>query len=114
MTEPRPPARPDETPDDVLSVSLAERLADDQARRAARRARLPAFFFGVMFAAAVGGLVWRDAGFWGPGGAEGAETSGLDVADAALALFAALAFALGTFGEERVKLWLGRWLGQRR
>ena len=102
----------DDLPEDMVSVSLAERVADDQARRAAARARLPAFFFGVMFAAAVGGLFLRDAGLLGPSGGEDAGTAmtsgGLDVADAALMVFAVIAFVMGAFGEERVKGWLGQ------
>lgn len=115
MTEPRPPDTPDdevpddEIPEDMVSVSLAERLADDQARRAADRARMPSFFFGVMFAAAIGGLFLRDAGGgWGGGEDAGLSGSGLDVADAALMAFAALAAALGVFGEDRIRYWLAR------
>ncbi len=104
------PPRSDDEPEDMVSVSLAERVADDQARRAADRARLPAFFFGIMFAAAVGGLFLRDAGLADIGGESG---GGLDVADGALIVFAALAFAMGTFGEERVKSWIGRRIGRR-
>ena len=107
------PPRPDDEPEDMVSVSLAERVADDQARRAADRARLPAFFFGIMFAAAVGGLFLRDAGLLDIGGSgenvpDAPSGGGLDVADGALILFAALAFAMGTFGEDRIRLWLGR------
>ena len=100
----------DDLPEDMVSVSLAERVADDQARRAANRARLPAFFFGVMFAAAVGGLFLRDAGLLDIGeSVPGAPSGGgLDVADGALILFAVVAFVMGAFGEDRVKGWLGQ------
>ncbi|MBM3565763.1 MAG: hypothetical protein FJX42_06605 [Alphaproteobacteria bacterium] len=98
------PDRPPDLDDDAVSVTLAERIAADRAEKEAQRARLPAFFFGMMFAFAAGGLLLSSGG----GGDEAEPRSGFDVGAAALVLFAALAAALGLFGEKRVRRWLGQ------